>query len=112
RIYARTPADPGYTQFAWSCTGHPALGTYLATSYFACQGGDRAVWYATFSGGWSGASSLGGVVIDGPGVAVGPAGPRFFAEGGNRAVFSRSLSVGWSQVGGTINFGVAAVALN
>jgi kumamolisin len=111
-IYQRSAGDAGFTQFPWICTGHPALATYQSTSYFACQGQDRAAWYATYSGGWSSANSLGGVLVDGPGIAVTSSGPQFFVEGRDQAVYTRTLGSGWLQVGGVVNFGAAATGLN
>jgi hypothetical protein len=99
----------GFSQTSWVCNGHPAVATYLTNTYFACQGGDRALWYATNPGlGWTGAQSLGGLLIDGPGIAAGPGGPTFYGEGMDTAVWERSLTSGWSSDSGSVLFGVGA----
>jgi lysozyme len=121
RVWTYTPSSSPST--AWSvqpeyCNGHPAAATYPTptasptptTTYFACQGLDRSLWTKTFSStsmSWTAASSLGGVLIDGPGVAAGPAGPTFFMEGSNRTVWERNPA-GWANDGGQVNYGVGA----
>jgi hypothetical protein len=99
----------GYASTPWICNGHPAAATSGSTTYFSCQGWDRALWYDVNSGkGWSGAKSLGGVLVDGPGVSAGPSGPTFFAEGQDAAVWERTLSQPWSSDGGIVDYGVGA----
>jgi len=108
-IYWRTPSGPGFSYIGWLCNGHPAVAGYGVTSYFACQGADHALWYATNIGaGWSAAASLGGVVIDGPGVAAGPTGPTFFVEGQDTVVWERGIGAAWKSDGGLVQYGVGA----
>ena len=108
RVFSYTPSQ-GYVMQPEYCNGHPVAATYATTTYFACQGLDRSLWYKTFNGSsWSGASSLGGLLIDGPGVAAGPTGPTFFGEGLDKTVWERSLSSGWANDGGQVNYGVGA----
>jgi lysozyme len=112
RMVSTRTTSTGYVLTPWICNGHPAAATYLSTTYFACQGWDRALWYDVNSGqGWSGAKSLGGVLVDGTGVAVGPTGPSFFVEGQDVAVWERTLSQGWSSDGGIVDYGVGAAYL-
>jgi Pro-kumamolisin, activation domain/Fibronectin type III domain/PQQ-like domain len=112
QVYSRTLAV-GYTALVgWQCNGHPALATSGTTSYFGCHGTDGALWYATNTGsGWGPAQSLGGVLIDGPGIAAAGSGPIFFVEGTDHALYHRSLSAGWTKDGGGLQFGAAAAAL-
>jgi lysozyme len=107
-VSARTTST-GYVSLGWICNGHPAVATYATSTYFACQGWDRALYYDVNSGqGWSGAKSLGGILVDGPGVAAGPTGPTFFAEGWDTAVYERTLTQGWSSGSGIVDYGVGA----
>jgi lysozyme len=100
---------PGFSQTSWICNGHPAAATYATNTYFACQGADRALWYATNPGaGWTGAGSLGGILIDGPGIAASPFGPTFYGEGQDTAVWERTLGSGWSSDSGIVQYGVGA----
>jgi hypothetical protein len=85
------------------------VATYGLTSYFACQGNDRSLYYSTNSGhGWTVAQSLAGVMIDGPGIAASPEGPTFWAEGQDSRVYRRTISTGWVSIGGTVDYGVGA----
>jgi hypothetical protein len=111
RVYSRDLSS-GFIEYSWACIGHPAVATSGSTSYFACHGTDNALWYATASGsGWSAAQSLGGVLIDGVGLAATSAGPIFFVEGTDHAVYQRTISSGWTSDGGGVNLGLAACAL-
>jgi hypothetical protein len=108
-------ATTGYTAQPWTCIGHLAAATDTTTSIttFACQGTDHALWEATNPGtGWSAATSLGGVLIDGPGIAAGAGTTEFFAEGSNHAVWERTAASGWTSLGGVVIGGAGAVALN
>ena len=107
-VYTRT-ASTGYAQRPWLCIGHPAAATFGTDTHFACQGGDRALWYmSNAGGGWSGETSLGGVLIGGAGVAAGPSGPTFYVEGQDTAVWERTLGKAWSSDGGMVRYGVGA----
>jgi hypothetical protein len=111
-IYSRDLSASSFTGYLWSCLGHPALGTVGATTYFACHGADGRLSYATNSGsGWSSLQSLGGVLIDGVGLAALSSGPIFFVEGGDHAVWHRTISSGWASDGGQAQLGVAAAAM-
>ena len=107
-VYVRTPTTT-YSRQIWYCIGHPAAASSGSTTYFGCHGRDNALWYMTNSGsGWSGGTSLGGGLIDGPGIAAGTAGPTFYVEGLDAAVYERSLSTNWSRDGGGVHYGVGA----
>jgi len=112
RVYMRGLYDSDFQQYPWACNGHLALAGLGSRNIFACQGLDQALWYATYFYGWSGASSLGGRLVDGPGVALSPSGPTFYGEGGDRAVWTRNLSQDWFSIGGAVDFGAAAAGLN
>jgi hypothetical protein len=108
-VYTRT-LSTGYSATPWMCSGHPAATSSGAISYFACQGsGDRQLYYASNSGsGWSASQSLGGLVVDGPGIVAGPSGAAVYVEGQDRAVYHRTTSNGWSPDGGVVVHGVGA----
>jgi hypothetical protein len=107
QAYLRT-LSLGYSATGWMCKGHPALATSQGTGYFACHGLDGALWYAVNGGGgWSGAASLGGSLVDGPGIAGG-SGVTFFAEGGDSSVWQRGVSAGWTPAGDSVRHGVGA----
>jgi hypothetical protein len=110
-VYSRD-LSTGFVGYPWSCIGHPAVATSGSTSYFACHGTDNALWYATNSGsGWSAAQWLGGVLIDGVGLAATSTGPIFFVEGTDHGVWQRTITSGWTSDGGVVEFGLAACAL-
>jgi large repetitive protein len=109
-----TSTGTGFSETSWDCIGAPAAATQAATGVttFACQGGDHALWTATNDGsGWTGASSLGGQLTGGPGIAATSQQVEFYAEGTNGAVWE-NVSGGWSSLGGTVTGGTGATALN
>ncbi len=124
RVWART-LDTGWSPMPWQCLGHPAAAATLSTlipttgqvTVFACQGTDHTLWFSrNFGSGWVDTQSLGGVLIDGPGVAVGPSTATFFVEGADQAGWHRTIThVGnvfnWTSDGGILQFGVGAAAL-
>lgn len=113
-IYTRT-LTAGYTAMPWACIGHPAAALQAAAgdTVFACQGADRALWEASNAGaGWTAAVSLGGALVEGPGVAAASRVPEFVAEGSNKAVWARTAVSGWHSLGGAVVGGVGAAALN
>jgi len=108
RVYTRTPTL-GYAPTPWFCTGHPAAGTFGTSSQFACQGLDTQLWYSMNSGsGWGDAQQLGGILVDGPGIAAGPAGATMYVESLDGSVWHRALSTGWTNDGGIVRNGVGA----
>jgi len=111
-MIALVKASAGWVAATWVCVGHPAAVSVGSTTYFACHGTDNALWYASNNGsGWSTAQSLGGVLVDGAGIANTSLGPIFFAEGTDGALWQRSLTAGWSSDGGQINHGASAAGL-
>jgi spore germination protein YaaH len=105
-------AGAGWSPTPWYCQGHPALAADGGVAYFACNGTDSALWYASNTGGgWSPPASLGGVLSDGPGVAAWSGNPVFFGQGGDGAVWERGLVAGWSSDGGQVRHGVGALAV-
>jgi hypothetical protein len=110
QFYFRTLTS-GYTFRSWICVGHPAASTSGSLTYFACHGTDGTLWFARNDGsGWSAATSLGGILTDGPGVAATPTGPYFFVEGSGRDVFQRTIATDWISVGGVVSFGASAAS--
>jgi virginiamycin B lyase len=122
-VYTRT-LDAGWSKMPWGCIGHPAAATTLSSliptgevTVFACQGWDHALWFShNFGGGWVDTQSLGGILIDGPGVAVGPTTTTFFVEGQDRGGYHRTATVSgsvgsWTGDGGILQFGAGATAL-
>jgi subtilase family serine protease len=97
------------------CTGHPAIATDPAgtTAYFGCHApSDGALYWSQNTGGaWSGAASLGGLLLDGPAVAVTNLGATFYVEGVDHMLYERGLSGGYQDDGGYIQYGVGAAAL-
>jgi hypothetical protein len=123
RVWSRTLAT-GWAPTPWGCIGHPAAAASLSTqipsgevTVFACQGRDRTLWFShNFGAGWIDTQSLGGGLVDGPGVAVGPTTATFFVQGTNHDPWHRTITHGgnvfsWTPDGGFIQFGVGAVAL-
>ncbi|GAC1339760.1 MAG: hypothetical protein NVSMB29_07590 [Candidatus Dormibacteria bacterium] len=99
RVWQWTPSS-GYQPTAWSCIGHPALKSNNGVAYFGCQGTDNALWWATNSGGgWSGAHSAGGRLVDGPGVAVQNGGATFFVEGTDQEMWQTYIPAGGNAGG-------------
>ncbi len=123
-VWTRT-LDSGWTQMPWKCIGHPAAAATLSTlipttgqvTVFACHGIDHALWFSrNLGGGWVDTQSLGGIVVDGPGVAVGPSTATFFVEGNDQGGWHRTITHGgnvfaWTSDGGILQFGVGATAL-
>jgi hypothetical protein len=108
RIYTRSLSS-SYFATKWACVGHPAAATAGANSYFACHGTDGALWYSTFGSSWSDPISLGGQILDGPGIAAGESAVRFFVEGTDGSVWHRSLNTTWAKDPSSVQFGVGAV---
>ena len=102
----------GYAQMPWTCSGHPAAATSGTTSYFACDSLNGSLVYSSNSGsGWSALQSLGGVLVDGPGIAFVASGPIFFVEGTGGTIWHRTVAGPWTRDGGQVNNGVGATAL-
>ncbi|HEV1997756.1 MAG TPA: CAP domain-containing protein [Candidatus Dormibacteraeota bacterium] len=90
------------------CIDNPAVAVIGSTLHVACQGRDRALWYAsgTISGGSlpsvGGWRSLGGVLASGPaaGQLPGAATPVFLVEGTDHAIWTRDVAgSGWGTTG-------------
>jgi uncharacterized protein YkwD len=111
RLYWRTSSQ-GWVAFSGvSCTGHPAAASAGTTSYVACHNSsDNALWHATNTGsGWGTFTSLGGVILDGPGIAGISSGPVFTAEGSSGTLY-QNVNGAWQYVGGSIMYGAGATA--
>jgi hypothetical protein len=123
QVGSRTLAT-GWAPTPWGCIGHPAAGASLSSlipsgevTVFACQGMDHTLWFShNFGSGWIDTQSLGGGLVDGPGVAVGPVTATFFVQGIDHTAWHRTIThggnvFGWTPDGGFIQFGVGAAAL-
>ena len=114
RIYTRT-LSAGYKAAPWSCIGQPAAASEAAAgiAFFACQGGDHALWEASYDNGTWFTQSMGGSLIGGSAVAATSLATYLIAEGTNHVVWDRIDSGGsWMSIGITAVGGVGAVALN
>ena len=107
-----------FQQLPWGCIGHPAAATYGSISYLACHGTNGALWVSTNSGaGWRTTLSLGGVVLDGPGIAATSDGATLFVESSDKAVWQRSINLAgtistpWVRDGGSVAQGVGATSM-
>jgi hypothetical protein len=121
-VWTRT-AQTGWSQRPWLCKGHPAAGSSLtpggsdAVTVFACHGVDDAVWLArsySHGGGWEPSTSLGGIAVDGVGVASGPLVATIFVQGTDSHIWQRTYGqtvTGWSSAGGFAQTGTGAAAL-
>jgi streptogramin lyase len=100
------------------CSGHPALASNPqgTVAYFGCHGQDGALWWSENDGvsnasNWFNTASLGGLLIDGPAIAVTSQGPTFYVEGSDHALYERGLSRGYRSDGGYIQYGTGAAGL-
>ena len=110
QVYSRT-LTTGYSLHPWICVGHPAASSSGSLTYFACHGTDGALWFARNDGvGWNAATTLGGILSDGPGLVATPTGPFFFAEGSDSSLYQRTIATDWIFDGGIVSFGAAAAA--
>jgi hypothetical protein len=123
-VWTRTLVT-GWVQTLWGCVGHLAAASVIgATSNvaaFACQGLDEGAWVATNAGsGWT-IFSAGGLLIDGPGIALGPNSLTVVGEGRDNQLWQRTSAVinptsaasfgAWSGAGGYLTNGATAAAL-
>jgi subtilisin family serine protease len=115
-VWTSNSGTTAFTQMSWLCQGHPAVATTNkanSVTFFACHGSDGALWWAKrpTGGAWGAASSLGGLIVDGPAVgAISATGsPIFFAEGSDRHMWTRTDSPGWSPLGGIFQHGAGAI---
>jgi hypothetical protein len=111
-LYTRT-ATHGWGRLTLTCTGHPAAGIASAstTTYVACNDAGRLLYLTTTGNGWGPRTSLGGSLVNGPGVAATNEGVFVLVEGHNRNAYLRGLSLGWTDVGGVLSNGAEAAGL-
>ncbi len=113
RVWERTLSHD-FQPTPWQCIGHPAAGYSGTTAYFACHGTDGALWVSRDTGvGWEAARSLGGRLIDGPGVAASPSQVDLYVEGTDHALWQATLDSsgnfqGFAGLGGYLNGGAGA----
>jgi hypothetical protein len=121
RVWTRTLAS-GWSGTPWGCVDRPAAASVVLSNStlaaFACQGPDQAVWQTVNPGtGWAQATSLGGGILGGPGIALTPNSLTIVAEGVDQAVWQISTPTGasafsaWSSVGGGVTDGATAAGL-
>ena len=109
----------GFSRTNWLCKGHAAFNTLNDVSWFGCRGTDDALWVAKNTpAGWGPTTTLGGILAEGPGVAVTPENAVFFVPGIDNAVWQRVVRnsdgapvTGFTTTGGQIKYGVNAVTL-
>jgi len=116
QIFTRT-VTTGYEGTPWTCLSGPAASLLAqnSTTYFACQGTNHALWYASDSGtGWTTLQTLGGTLIGSPAIAADGGQTLILAEGTNHAVFQVIVgtTTGWSSLGGDVVGGVGAADLS
>lgn len=102
-LYVRTPAG-GYQRTAMACQGHPAAATTAdGTTYVACQGPGGALSVSTVSAGhWSAPKSYGGLLSNGPGIAVAGSQVTFVVQGIQGTGWVRSPASNWAAIGGRL----------
>lgn len=109
QLYGRT-ASQGWTALGGWCVGRPAAASSGTMTYLSCIGGDTGLYYKTNTGsGWSGFSTVGGNLIEGPAVAATSSGPVFVGEGSSTSVYGTTDGT-WFSIGGLVQHGVAAAA--
>ena len=115
-VYVRDTTS-NYVAMSYRCQGHPAVAIQGSNQYFACDGSDGALWYAINTGvGWPAATSAGGVVTGGPGIAAATNQAELYAEGSNGGVYHIVLTPGGTATaylsdGGGVQGGTAAAGL-
>ncbi len=119
-VWTRTVPE-AWSPTSWACHGDPAAAAVERSTLFtifACQGVDGALWVATNAGaGWSEASSWGGKMVGGPGIAAAPVLVTVVAEGTDRALWQTTETSdapapdGWVSAGSVIADGAAAAEL-
>lgn len=115
-VYVRDTTS-NYVAMSYRCTGHPAVAVQGSNQYFACDGRDGALWYAINTGvGWPAATSAGGVVTGGPGIAATTNQAVLYAEGSDGGAYHIVLTPGGSATGylsdgGGVQGGTAAAGL-
>ena len=115
-VYQRD-ATSAYFAMPYSCVGHPAVASQGSVVYFACDGNDGALWYAVNAGlGWPAATSAGGAVTGGPGIAAATNQAAVYVEGTGGAVYHIIVSTSGAAGpfvadGGAVQGGAGAAAL-
>jgi hypothetical protein len=107
-----------FTATPWTCIGHTAFGSLNGFAFFGCHGSDGALWVAKNAGaGWGAAFSVGGQLLNGPGVAVATESAVFFVEGTDHGVWQMTVEnasnahSGFYPNGGNVKFGIGATSL-
>ena len=117
-VYVRDTSSRGYVAMQYRCSGRPAVSVQGSVQYFACTGTDSALWYAVNTGvGWPAASSAGGRVVSGAGIAATSTQASIFVEGSDSAVYqlevmsSAGPATPFVDVGGAVQGGASAAGL-
>jgi outer membrane protein assembly factor BamB len=115
QVWQRT-ATSGWAPTGWRCAGHPALVGVQSLSYFACRGIDRTLMISQAqAGAWAPLRSVGGQLVDGPGIAASAAGAVYFVEGTDRGLWRLDLRAqtagGWVRVGSDAGQGASATSV-
>ena len=115
-VYVRDTST-GYVAMSYQCQGHPAVAIQGSDQYFACDGMDGSLWYAVNTGvGWPAATSAGGAVMGGPGIAADASDATIYVEGTNGGVYHivvtpGGTASGFVSDGGGVRGGAAAAGL-
>ena len=115
-VYVRDTST-GYVAMSYRCQGHPAVAIQGSDQYFACDGLDGSLWYAINTGvGWPAATSAGGAVTGGPGIAADTTDGTIYVEGTNGGVYDIVVTPGGAaggfvSDGGGVRGGAAAAGL-
>ncbi len=97
------------------------IGATTNVAAFACQGLDEGAWLATTTGSAWTIFSVGGLLVDGPGIALGPDSLTVVGEGTDNQLWQRTSAVinptsnvsfgSWSAAGGYLTNGATAALL-
>ena len=127
-VWART-ANSLWQQMPWQCRGHLAAASVITQtstglSIFACHGTDDQLWITTITSGgsWCSTTALGGVLVDGVGIAAGPNRVSIIVQGTDGAAYATSAPTqttcyngsefsGFQRLGGVLTNGATAAAL-
>ena len=116
-VWVRDTSGTGYVAMQYACNSRPAVAAAGSTLYFACQGGDGALWYAVNTGvGWPAATSAGGHLVGGAGIAATTTQALIYVEGTDSGVYQIAVTppgaaTPFVRDGGAVQNGAAAAGL-
>lgn len=116
-VWVRDTSSTGYVAMQYACNSRPAVAAAGATLYFACQGGDGALWYAVNTGvGWPAATSAGGRIVGGAGIAATSTRALIYVEGTDAGIYQIAVTPAGTATpfvrdGGAVQGGAAAAGM-